>query len=259
MKRTPLIRRTPLRRKRPMKQWRRPEEKTCPNCQRPFIPKESKQKSCSLSCGVTAYHALQRKQRTRRCQGCQKEFHPYPSTIQRSSAKWCSMACYVAFRSKRPAFIEVKCAECGTQFHRTKAAIDRVKSGNAYCSRVCATKSHTGPRGETHPHWRGGTRLYRGVLWRRLAEEIRERDKRQCRRCGKQESEQKRRLSVDHIRPFREFATLEEANDRANLVSLCDSCHSTKTSTVERLYWKQGDILGMRRFEESINLPSATE
>jgi hypothetical protein len=52
--------------------------------------------------------------------------------------------------------------------------------------------------------------------------------------------------------PFRMFETMEAANAVDNLIALCDSCHGRKTATVERLYVKRGDTVGLLRFVDAV-------
>mgnify|MGYP001616689683 FL=1 len=70
----------------------------------------------------------------------------------------------------------------------------------------------------------------RGQEWRALAESIRKRDGRACRRCPTTEAENGERLSVDHIIPWWVFTDKADANDPSNLMSLCRRCHSLKTA-----------------------------
>lgn len=76
----------------------------------------------------------------------------------------------------------------------------------------------------------------RGLGWLARAGSIRDRDGHSCRRCGKSEAENNGKLSVDHVIPWRLFANKELANSPVNLVSLCRSCHSWKTSRAEKSY-----------------------
>lgn len=98
----------------------------------------------------------------------------------------------------------------------------------------------------------------RGPRWHARAESIRKRDGYRCRRCGKSQAENKTKLSVDHIIPWRSFADPHEgeANDPANLVALCASCHSWKTTTAERA-WLKGDMIGFKGYLRSLNISGA--
>jgi uncharacterized C2H2 Zn-finger protein len=193
-------------------------------------------------------HAAKRNKRERPCAFCGTPFSPYPSATSRGSARFCSLACYRKVAALRPAMIEAKCPQCGASFRRTQAAMKRVN--RSFCSLACATAFNSGPNNTS---WRGGADPNRGQGWRKLAEEIRERDGHRCRRCGKPESLNKQKLSVDYVIPWRMFASEEEANQPSNLVSLCRPCHSRK-GRAERL-WLQGDVLDMWQYQIAVAQP----
>jgi 5-methylcytosine-specific restriction endonuclease McrA len=85
-----------------------------------------------------------------------------------------------------------------------------------------------------------------------LAASIRERDKHTCRRCGVK-WEAGRRFPVDHIIPWRAFTNKADANDPANLATLCFSCHAKKTHIFETR-WLKGDVLDMEQYRRAIDL-----
>ena len=70
--------------------------------------------------------------------------------------------------------------------------------------------------------WNGDANDY-GPRWKRIREQVLERDGHRCKACGVPAMIQL--LQVHHIQPFRTFTTLEAANSLANLVSLCPACH----------------------------------
>lgn len=107
--------------------------------------------------------------------------------------------------------------------------------------------------------YRGGEIRGRGKQWTKVAEAIRRRDNYVCQRCGKPQSENGgRKLSVDHIIPWRLFIDETEANADANLVSLCFVCHGWKTAYAEQRYLR-GDVLDFKQFQQAIRLHSAIE
>lgn len=265
--------------------------KDCAQCGKSFAPRKSTQRWCSLPCNRTyqaekwaAYRgtceicgkalrerhakrfcspqchglsiakpeqlALGLPKRTRPskvCAECGERFSLSPSnTIGR---RWCSRACYR--RANPVQYDEAHCAECGIPFRRRQANMRQSKL--KFCSPTCS-KAYF--RGELSPAWRGGSNPNRGAGWLKRAEEVRERDGRTCRRCGKSEADNGEKLSVDHLIPWRTFDTAEEANQLDNLVSLCRHCHTLKTQTAERK-WLKGDVLAMQRHIEAITLPSA--
>ncbi len=82
--------------------------------------------------------------------------------------------------------------------------------------------------------------------WEARAEQIRARDGYRCQNCLKTQQENGRRLSVDHILPRRWFTDPSEADDPANLLSRCGSCHGKKTARAERKLL-QGDIMAFQQ------------
>jgi 5-methylcytosine-specific restriction endonuclease McrA len=177
--------------------------------------------------------------RSRPCKGCGLAF---TSTGFR---RWCSFRC-----RNGGIRIQTECYQCGKTFMRPSRR-QRPKRGRTFCSRECMRVALAG-RGSAM--YRGGPVLYRGSQWRHLAERIRDRDHRQCRRCGKPEEEnQGRRLHVDHIIPIRIFDSIEEANSEKNLASLCSSCHAHKTADAERRHLR-GDNFSFSAYLRAIGL-----
>lgn len=78
-----------------------------------------------------------------------------------------------------------------------------------------------------HPNWQGGgkRRGYRGSGWQRIAESVRVMAGRKCEHCGLDESDNGRRLDVNHIVPFHQSKNKSQANKTSNLEALCRSCH----------------------------------
>lgn len=66
-----------------------------------------------------------------------------------------------------------------------------------------------------------------GANWTKQRKKCLERDSRECRVCGKTESDLGREPAVHHITPRTEFNKSEwrTYNDLSNLVTLCHSCH----------------------------------
>jgi len=203
--------------------------------------------SRGASACIRHMHTAARARRARKCAACETSFVPANIPWNRA-AKYCSRACYYAVAGLRPAMIEVACALCGVVLRRTQAAVKR--HAHSFCSTRCQHEFNTR---ENNASWRGGNRAYRGPGWRRLAEEIRERDGYRCRRCGKHQDDEGTRLSVDHIIPFRSFDDAAEANAPANLVSLCRSCHAKKARA--ETAWLKGDVLDMWSYQIAVSQP----
>lgn len=62
-----------------------------------------------------------------------------------------------------------------------------------------------------------------GPRWNRIRDLVRSRDKFTCQVCGSQENGAA--LHVHHIKPFRMFTSVDEANHLENLITLCPTCH----------------------------------
>jgi 5-methylcytosine-specific restriction endonuclease McrA len=81
--------------------------------------------------------------------------------------------------------------------------------------------------GERNPNWKGGYSHRYGPGWAIARKRALERDE-VCQQCGHDGTED--RLEVHHIIPVRRFreasnATIAEAHDLKNLVTLCKRCH----------------------------------
>lgn len=189
------------------------------------------------------------KNRTHVCAHCGVEFKRHG----RIPRKFCSVKCYRSIVQARPAFVEVACAKCGVKFHRTRAAVARVK--NVFCSSKCSGEFNSGLN---HPHFRGNSDPGRGAKWNRLKDEIRKRDNYTCRRCGRCEYGCLKKLSIDHVRPWRSFDDKALANHPDNLVALCGSCHSFKTTVIEAA-WLRGDVLAWKQWVASLHMESAVK
>lgn len=157
-----------------------------------------------------------------------------------SKIRFCSKACWGAYakehkRLKRdnPNFtsVEVQCAECGKTIlrppYRAKNEI------NNFCDMNCYAQWRSkNIAGEAHPIWKGGRLPYYGPDWERQSAAARKRDNYRCQCCGLTQKENKRKLDVHHLKPFREFGYIagendnyQQANELTNLISLCRSCH----------------------------------
>jgi 5-methylcytosine-specific restriction endonuclease McrA len=202
-------------------------------------------KFCSIQCS-RAPHVRPRKDR--QCPQCSVTFLVKSGDLK--AHKFCSLKCARAAIAVRPQWKRVKCAACGSAFRRTEAAIKRLKGGRVFCSLDC---SRGFLKGTKHALYRGGADPNRGCEWLALARQIRERDEFQCQRCGRTQAENRQKLSVDHIVPWRTFADKAEANHPTNLVSLCRRCHAIKTVDFERK-WLKGDRIGMEQYRRSLKL-----
>lgn len=219
--------------------------RACAQCGKSFKAwgPRSPVKCCSAKC---AYEQRKSKTRSQRpCRFCGTVF--WPVRQRTGLARLCSKKCYDAERLQKK-WIVVGCTKCGAEIRR-KRSQRRFRS--YFCSNQCQ-RSHFS--GETHPLFRGDADPNRGRGWKRLSEEVRQRDGYKCRRCGMTQQENGKKLPVDHLVPWRAFENKDDANAMENLASLCNGCHGFKTTTVERA-WLRGDVLPFKRFVESLHLP----
>ena len=79
--------------------------------------------------------------------------------------------------------------------------------------------------------WSNAPNKY-GPHWKKLRDLTRERDGYRCQVCSRLEENQAHH--VHHKIPFRQFRSIEEANQLSNLITLCPSCHR-RVETVVRL------------------------
>lgn len=124
---------------------------------------------------------------------------------------------------------ERPCDECGQVFRPRS----RPKNKHFFCSRACSARFYSKHlSGPAHPKWQGGSVRYYGPNWNAQKRAARKRDGYKCRACGKAQKKHGCALDVHHIKPFRTFGYILgvndnylQANDLANLVSLCRRCH----------------------------------
>lgn len=187
----------------------------------------------------------QTKEKTSKCRWCGKSF----IRSGRPIGRYCSPKCYhdKQRKARADATVSKPCMKCGTTV--TRYIKGRRNKTTWFCSPECSHAFHVREHASA---WRGGSRRGRGSRWTKIAESIRARDSYKCRRCGKTQEENGQRLSVDHIRPWREFSCEEEANDPANLVSLCASCHGKKMKLENR--WLNGDGLALQEYRVSLGI-----
>lgn len=189
-------------------------EKTCLNCGKNFLARQSRVKTCSRACGYAfcKTRSMQRRQRT--CSNCGKTYlcdHPNRET------KACSVAC-VAALSRRRAFLT--CEYCGELCERKQSDAAAFR----FCSRACKARALTvgkwiGVRADKRVSI---PKPYERPYYRRQASRARRRDNYTCRSCGHQFQKGSRSLDVHHKVPIR----LGGSDHLNNLVSLCRSCHS---------------------------------
>ena len=116
--------------------------------------------------------------------------------------------------------IKRQCEHCGTSF-KQKPWVARQNGLARFCSKDCFTASGCF-QGNLSVGYVGGAATYRGRCWPAARAVVVSEQDGNCANCGKHVGKS---LPVHHKRPFREFKTATEANQRENLIGLCQSCH----------------------------------
>lgn len=140
---------------------------------------------------------------------------------------------------------EITCEWCGdtAEFVPAEAAVRRFCCARCYKDWLSEERSGEAWMGEDNPSWAGGQERdrYYGPNWDEQREKALERDGHECYRCGSTET-----LNVHHKVPMRNFDRdrprwYERANELANLVTLCATCHRTVHGNPEDYL---GDLIG---------------
>jgi 5-methylcytosine-specific restriction endonuclease McrA len=115
------------------------------------------------------------------------------------------------------------CKMCGNEFKLPEWRTKGKERTNDFCSIKCRSEYKAKYlSGANAPDYVGGIKTYRGKGWIEARSSIVDLQNGNCAICGKHIGS---KLSVHHIRPFREFNSVAEANELSNLVGLCQSCH----------------------------------
>lgn len=232
--------------------FRRPPS-NCAHCGKEYKPVGSKQIYCSRKCGTDS----QNTRVTKACLQCGKEYQV--REYRANTTRFCSQACggrwhilnhpmnppditgntlrkglrpVNAFTSEQvsgknnPRWVEsikMTCQQCGEEFERKPNEVNRKDHKYLFCSIACRVENFkTARAGENSPRWVGGPKTYRGRGWKKTRLLAVARDNGTCQDCGKVIGNS---IPVHHRRPFREFASAEEANHLDNLICYCQSCH----------------------------------
>lgn len=113
-----------------------------------------------------------------------------------------------------------QCEHCSAGF-RQKPWLTRQNGPARFCCKDCFTASGCF-QGDRSSSYVGGKATYRGRGWSKVRAAVVAEQSGNCDECGKHVGKS---LPVHHKRPFREFETADEANQRNNLIGLCQSCH----------------------------------
>lgn len=192
-------------------------------------------KECADKAKVGVPNELLRNRELVHCAQCGKEIYRIKSRLKKNRMQFCNKECHAKWKQKSGMFnginnprynggVELTCPICNTKFIRNKATVEANEI--CYCSRECMAQDYSRRfSGEKSPTWQGGDINYYGSNWLSQRRKARKRDNYVCQMCGTSEEEYGQELSVHHIKKFRDCADYKEANQLANLTSLCEPCH----------------------------------
>jgi hypothetical protein len=191
-------------------------EKHCEKCGALFrvSPRGASARFCSRACFYKTRFGDFNLQT--QCATCGKTYKINQWKLTNHKRTFCSVACKNEGKKNR---IIVVCESCGVSFGKRASQVYR--SARNFCSDLCSQVFHSG---KNHHGYVGGVGY--GFEWKAARAAVRIRDK-VCQRCGRDKSEDGRRLDVHHIKPFRFFGYERrmDAHDLSNLIALCRSCH----------------------------------
>lgn len=191
----------------------------CPCCNAVFTARKwSKRKYCSSQCADKINGLKRKTSETRYCLICNTSFETRLSKDQ----KYCSQKCMGIAQTISTNWQTHDCEWCGETF--TRYNIEPIH----FCCKACHGNWMTQHRkGENNPAYKTGRVLAnRGSGWQTKREVVKKRDGYKCQICGrKPKQNEKRVISVHHIKPYREFKSSDEANAMSNLITLCRKCH----------------------------------
>ncbi len=185
-------------------------ERTCESCGKsvhryPYHAAAQKHVFCSREC----YGLWKRKRVTRTCSQCGERYTTKPS----KNTVYCSLVCFDAARAQKMSTFA--CEQCGLSFERPESFVNDSMYRGRFCSSQCMGKSRRKP-----DNWRSE---YNHEFTEALKEKIRNRDSYTCQSCGIHQAQLPRALDVHHI------SGDKTDNRDGNLISLCNSCHSSIT------------------------------
>ena len=194
--------------------------KTCEWCGGEFITSGAQRKNrfCSEACLRNWQRSFRKKQY---CVRCGKEIISGERYIKR---KYCNECVPIHRSESQINRIQTECGYC----HKTLYVIPSAYNQNkfCYCDKNCMAKHYAELyHGENSPSWKGGNSHHYIGNYFGTRREIRERDNYTCQRCGITETEYGQEMSVHHIKNYKLFEDKYQANEKTNLVCLCEKCH----------------------------------
>lgn len=170
---------------------------------------------CSLTCkGIGSRASFH-------CETCGKRVeHGYRSR----SKRWCSRSCAATARRTGS---EHPCTVCGKLKYIPSGYT--ISTHGVFCTLACWNTYQT----------YSPERIFYGGRWHRQRTAALKRDNHVCQGCGILARRVRGGLHVHHIIPFKLWPDQDSANDLANLLSLCPSCHKR----ADLAYRQDGTIL----------------
>lgn len=246
----------------------------CVRCEKEFKAKPS---SGTQFCAFKCYNLYKREQNTYSCEYCGGSYYRTKGHEKRTKRSFCSHACHGKFQTGKnnPMWnggkVNKQCVICDKIIivllrkskeknrglvcsNKCVAALSAMRAKeiryctvcneefvinkgmlNKYCSRECADLAHSFlMRGEGNTNYVDGNshRRHPYEFNSRLKKIIRLRDKYACQVCGEIEGvDYDKALDVHHI------SYNKNDNEKSNLISLCNVCHSRTNG--KRDYWKE--------------------
>lgn len=183
------------------------------------------------------------------CPECGKVFQTTRQRIRQATLtgkSFCSNVCAGRYKAKhglnKPPKRKAKpentlhltCQQCGKPVTRSAGRHKERGTYGPFCNHVCYGEWRSEHlAGENSPEWKGGYSLdYGGSKWKSQRRKARARDNHTCQDCGITEQAWGYQLDVHHIVPYDTFDDPKEANDLANLITLCRNCHTQRHKEV---------------------------
>jgi hypothetical protein len=243
-----------------------PVELICQFCRKPFtVPAyiSSKRVCCSRAClGQLKSNHPGNVWTEFQCENCGVLARKRTYRMNAGSHKFCSKKCHHEWATKQTPLYwrTLTCVICSVEFKRSRYFVE-TRGDAKCCSRQCLNKYNSIiKQREKNVNWNGGsqTKDY-GPNWFWQKKQARKRDSFRCVLCHVQPHVWK--LDVHHITAFKTFGWVPgenenylQANDLANLITLCRTCHRKVEKKPHLLHWVAprsglgGQVVGLRYF-----------
>jgi 5-methylcytosine-specific restriction endonuclease McrA len=187
------------------------------------------------------------------CEECKKDY--FVKKYRLNDTKFCSRECLGKSNGRKAKIlltkkIEVKCTQCNNEILKKRSVIKNMNFCDTNCMQIYYLESRMF-KGENNGAWTGGKPGYYGENWLKRKREIRKRDKYKCKFCGIPEENYKQKLSIHHKKIFKDFnGDWEKANEKKNLIAVCEHCHRKIHSTLNKMKKKKVNILMLKKKNE---------